>query len=262
MFFLTGILAGFISIFSAQPMFEVEHRLAVTGDAGNQSVKEPGIPISIRWFGHAAFGIATSDGTTIVMDPVNFKGYNFPESTTADIVTVSHEHIDHNAVEAVAGTPAVFHGTDKRSKAVNTIDTTIGEVRLYTVSSFHDPGPWSVNAIFVFEFDGIRLAHLGDLGLVLTDEQIEAIGEIDILMIPVGGQFTIAAPQADSIVSQLTVKRLVLPMHYRTEAFDAMPYTAEPFLEGKENVRRLDTTEFTVDLSTPASELEYVVLRY
>ncbi len=262
MCFLAGILAGLISVLSAQPMFEVERRLAVTSNASTQPVEELVAPVSVRWLGQASFRIITPGSTSIIIDPVDFKGYHFPEGITADIVTVSHEHIDHNSVEAVSGTPAVFRGTDSPCQMVNPIDTTIGGVRLYTVPSYHDPGRNRVNAIFVFEFDGIRLAHLGDLGLVLTDEQIEAIGEVDILMIPVGGQYTIAAPQADSIVSQLNVKRLVLPMHYKTEAFDVLPYTADPFLEGKENVRRLETNEFLVDPTRPASELEYVVMEY
>jgi L-ascorbate metabolism protein UlaG (beta-lactamase superfamily) len=222
--------------------------------------QEPGI--KIKWLGHASFQMTTSQGKTIITDPINFKGHHMPAGTTADIITVSHEHPDHNSVDAVGGTPVVLRGTDQNLSAVNDIDTTIGDVRLYTLSSYHDPGHFGHNAIFVFEFDGIRVAHLGDLGTVLTDDQADEIGEIDILMIPVGGQFTIASAEADTIVNHLNVKRLILPMHYRTEAFDAMPYTVEPFLEGKDNVKRVAGNEITLDPEASQPVREIVVLEY
>ena len=218
--------------------------------------------LKIKWLGHSSFQITTSGGTIIVTDPIEFKGYHMPPNLSADIVTVSHEHPDHNCVDAVSGTPVVFRGTDKRLRTVNEIETTVKDVRLYTVPSFHDPGHHGVNAIFVFECDGIRIAHLGDIGTVLTDDQITATGGIDILMIPVGGQFTIAAADADTIVNQLGVKRIVLPMHYKTEAFDDLPYSVEPFLAGKENIRRVDGSEFTVEIGAANGVREYIVLRY
>lgn len=215
--------------------------------------------IKIRWLGHASFLITTSRGTTVLTDPIDFKGYHMPEGTTSDIVTVSHEHIDHNCVDAVSGSPVIFHGTDKSCRNVNSIDTTIGDIRLYTVPSFHGPGHFRSNAIFVFEFDGIRMAHMGDIGTILSDDQIAAIGDIDILILPVGGYFTIAGEEADTIASQVNVKRLVLPMHFKTEAFDDMPYTVEPFLKGKENVRRVEGNELVVDLTRSSPGREYVV---
>ncbi|MFH2034918.1 MAG: MBL fold metallo-hydrolase [Candidatus Zixiibacteriota bacterium] len=218
--------------------------------------------IKIRWFGQSSFRITTSIGTTIVIDPVNFKGYHIPDGTTADFVTISHEHIDHNSVDALSGSPRVFRGTDKQCQIVNPIDTTIDGIRLYTVSSFHNPGHNRFNAIFVFEFDGIRMAHLGDIGTILADDQIKAIGEIDILMIPVGGQYTIAGPEADSIVNQLNVKRAIIPMHYKTKAFEDLPYTVEPFLKNKENIRRIDDNNFILKISQLPVRREYIVMQY
>lgn len=218
--------------------------------------------IKIRWLGHSSFLVTTSDGTTILTDPVDFKGYHIPPGTTADVVTVSHEHVDHNCIKAVSGSPIIFHGTDESCRNVNSIDTTIGDIRIYTEPSFHDPGHRGSNAIFIFEFNGIRMAHLGDIGTVLTNDQIDAIGEIDILMVPVGGQYTIAGAQADSIVNLLNVKHLVLPMHYKTEAFEDLPYGVEPFLKGKENVRRVDDSVLTFNQSELKAMREYVVMRY
>ncbi len=218
--------------------------------------------VTIRWLGQSCYLMTTSGGTRIVTDPVNFKGYHFPKGTEADIVTVSHEHIDHNSVEVVAGEPLIVRGTDKGCLEVNAIDKTIGDVRLYTVPSFHDPGMRRKNAIFVFEFDGIRLVHLGDIGTVLSEDQIKAIGKVDILMIPVGGQYTIDGAGADTIVKQLAVSRFVLPMHYKTEAFEDIPRTVDSFLEGKANVRRIDGNTFVFDAAVPATRMEYVVTGY
>ena len=124
----------------------------------------------------------------------------------------------------------------------------------------------SLNACIVYRRNArdtsIRIAHLGDIGTVLNNEQITAIGEIDILMIPVGGQFTIAAAEADTIVNQLKVRRIVLPMHYKTAAFDILPYSAEPFLAGKESIRCVEGSEFTVETGTANRAREYVVLSY
>lgn len=218
--------------------------------------------ITITWFGHACFLVTTSSGTEILIDPVVFKGYRVPDGVTADVVTVSHEHPDHNSVDAVSGNPVVLRGCDKRNRSVTEINRTIEDVKIYTVPSYHDPGGHGMNAVFVFEFDDIRLVHLGDIGTILTDAQIDAIGRVDVLMIPVGGLHTIGIAKADSIVDQLAVTSVVLPMHYKTEAFDSLPYTADSYVEGKRNVKRIAAGVFTLDVSAMPVKREYVVLDY
>lgn len=257
-----GVLAAVLSLYLAQPMSDLERKAGIDSNAWPKSAKETVARISIRWFGQSAFRVTTAGGTTFIIDPANFKGYAMPRGEAAAIVAVTHEHPDHNSVEVVSGSPVVLRGTDSQCQTVNRIDTTLGGVHIYTVPSFHDPGHNRRNAVFVFEFDGLRMAHLGDIGTVLTEEQVAAIGELDILMIPVGGKYTIAAPRADSIVNQLTVKRLVIPMHFKTEAFDGLPYTAEPFLEGKPTVVRVETSEISIDPTAVASDLQYVVMEY
>jgi len=227
-----------------------------------RSVQNANGSITIRWLGHASFRITTTNGTTIITDPIDFKGYHMPPDTRADIVTVSHEHPDHNCVHALADTSIVLRGTNSNLAEFYRFDTTIGDVKIYTVNSYHSPGRFGNNAIFVFEFDEIRLAHLGDMGTVLTEQQIAELGRIDVLMIPAGGQFTIAAAEADTIVGQLHIERLVLPMHYKTEAFDVLPYSADLFLKDKENVRTLETKELFLDLSESDAKRAYVVMRY
>lgn len=228
----------------------------------SQAASDSTAAIQIKWFGQSSFLVTTTHGTNILIDPANFKGYHFPDSISADIVTVSHEHVDHNHVQGVLGSPAVFRGTDEDCRQVTAIDTTIKGIHVYSVASFHNPGRNRLNAIFVYEFDGLRLVHLGDIGTILTDDQIRAVGKVDILMVPVGGQYTITAAEADTIVNQLDVKRVVIPMHYQTEAFPDLPYTVEPFLKGKENIRRVDDTYFVFEAGKSPAKREYVTLRY
>lgn len=218
--------------------------------------------VIIKWFGHSCFQIITSKGTQIIIDPVNFKGYHFPKGITPDIVTVSHNHIDHNSVDVVSGNPEVLKGTTSNIQKVISIDKKINDVRIYTVPSYHDLGKHGKNAIFVFEFDGIRVVHLGDLGTTLTDTQIKAIGKVDILMIPVGGQFTISIANADKVIAQLNVQSLVFPMHYKTKAFDSLPNTVDDFLKGKKNVERVSGNNFSFSLPDLSSKRRFIVLDY
>jgi len=218
--------------------------------------------VVIKWFGQSCFLIITTEKTKILIDPVEFKGYHLPKGIEPDIVTISHNHPDHNRVDVVDGNPMVLKGTTSNIQKVISIDKKINDVRIYTVPSYHDPGRHGMNAIFVFEFDGIRIAHLGDLGTTLSDNQIEVIGEVDILMIPVGGQFTISGTNADSVINQLKVHSLVFPMHYRTEAFKSLPYSADDFLKGKENVIKISGNIFIQNLLNIPQKRENIVLDY
>lgn len=218
--------------------------------------------IKIRWIGQACFLITTSDGTKILLDPMEAKDYRFPKGTSADIVTVSHNHFDHNQVNLVSGDPKVFYGCNPNTDEINLINTKVKGIQIYTVPSFHDPGHHGNNALFVFEVDGIRIAHLGDLGTTLTEKQIKDIGRIDILMIPVGGKYTIAGEDADEVIDQLHVQGYVIPMHFKTEAFDILPYTAEDFTDGKDNVTKISGNSFIIDLENMPEEREYIIMHY
>jgi L-ascorbate metabolism protein UlaG (beta-lactamase superfamily) len=205
--------------------------------------------MKIRWYGQSAFALEGL-ARTVVIDPFGDLGGTWPgmlrfayppiEGVEADLLLITHEHIDHNNAGAVVGSPAMV-----RSSA-GTFQTPIGEVR--AIASEHDPvagterGP---NTIFVFELDGLRTCHMGDFGQsALRPEQIEAIGEIEVLFVPVGGGATIDGRAAADVVSQLG-PAWVVPMHYRTEAVD--------FLDGPEDfldafpaaaVRRIDDSSF------------------
>lgn len=221
------------------------------------------VEVAINWYGQACFLIVTSQGTEIIVDPVAMGGYAVPKEITPDIVTVSHEHGDHNAVGSVSEDPVVIRGLTSEAKAYAEIDQQIKNVRIYTVATYHDKQQGNqrgLNAVFVFEFDGIRLAHLGDLGHLLTDEQVDGIGEVDILMIPVGGVATIDSDEANQVAAQLNPKMIVIPMHYRTDVVTFMPDTAEDFVADKENVQRVEGNRYVLDLDHPPETLEYVIL--
>ncbi len=217
--------------------------------------------VSIRYIGHSCFLITTSEGVQILTDPVEFKGYHFPKGIKPDIVTVSHNHVDHNRVDMIEGNPRIIYGCSSNKK-VETIDLVVKNVRIFTVPSYHDPGKHGVNAIFIFDFDGIRIVHLGDLGTVLSDDQISAIGNVDFLMIPVGGQFTITIPEANQVVEQLEIRRAVFPMHYKTEAFTDLPYSVDVFLQDKHNINRINGYEVKFDLKIKPSNTQIYVLDY
>lgn len=163
----------------------------------------------IEWLGHACFLITSGGGTRIVTDPFNEEvGYPLPR-VEADIVTVSHQHFDHNAVAVVGGRPRVVEGPgDHRPEGVS----------VRGVSTFHDQEEGrkrGTNTVFVITVDGLNVCHLGDLGHLLSPEQVRLIGPVDVLLVPVGGTYTIDAAEAAETVTALR-PRVVIPMHYKT----------------------------------------------
>ena len=160
--------------------------------------------------GHSCFKL-NGKSAIVVTDPYDQAtfGKAMPK-TKADIVTVSHSHHDHCAIDRVINSPFVVQGPGEYE---------IKGISIWGISSFHDKKMGSQrgkNTIYVYHLDTLRLCHLGDLGHKLDDSQIERIGELDILMIPVGGVYTIDAKEAVQVVSQLEPK-IVIPMHYKTK---------------------------------------------
>ncbi|HEV3093875.1 MAG TPA: MBL fold metallo-hydrolase [Solirubrobacteraceae bacterium] len=207
----------------------------------------------VEWFGQSAFAL-TGQQTKVFTDPfadlspLAGRGMRFEyppiRAEGVDLLLVTHEHLDHNGVEAISGDPATLRSTAGR------LDSPVGEV--VAIASEHDEragterGP---NTIFVFELDSVRVAHFGDFGQrELRDEQAQAIGQLDLLILPVGGGPTIGAAQAAAIAQRLA-PRWVVPMHYRTPRIDFLQ-DAEEFLGLMADVRRLQSSSFdTADLS-------------
>jgi L-ascorbate metabolism protein UlaG (beta-lactamase superfamily) len=204
--------------------------------------------MQIQWFGQSAFRLAAGD-TTVFIDPLGdvaalaARGglkLDYPpiEGIGADLLLVTHEHADHNGVDRIEGEPVVLRSTAGR------LESPIGEV--VAVASEHDDqagtkrGP---NTIFVFDLDGVRVAHFGDFGQsALRDEQAEAIGDVDLVFLPVGGSATIDAEQAAAVVQRVQ-PRWIVPMHYRTHRVDFLD-PPDAFLERMENVVRLGQPAF------------------
>lgn len=165
----------------------------------------------IKWLGHSCFKISSKNGVRIVTDPFDDNlGYRIP-SVETDIVTVSHGHYDHNFVDCLDGN---FEVIDKVG------DFNVKDIPIRGIHTFHDDEEGSKrgeNIVYTFVVDDIKVCHLGDLGHRLTPSQLEMIGDVDVLLIPVGGVYTIDAAQAAEVVKQLKPS-VVIPMHYRTKA--------------------------------------------
>lgn len=162
----------------------------------------------ITWYGHACFKIQSGD-RTLVVDPFAKKIGLTPPNIQADIVFVTHAHFDHSNTKAIKGDYFLVNGPGEYE---------IKGVKVRGISSFHDDEEGAkrgANTLYLIELEEIRVLHLGDLGqAALDDGQLEAIGGVDIAMVPVGGFFTIDAKQAVGIVNQLEPK-IVIPMHYK-----------------------------------------------
>lgn len=179
----------------------------------------------IRHIAHAEFLIETESGYRIVTDPYDETcGYPMPD-ISADAVLVSHQHFDHNAVHTIKGSPRVVD-----TESITTLEK---DIRVTALQAWHDDekgakrGP---TLLFLLEADGLRVVHLGDLGDDLDEGQKEKLFRPDILMIPVGGHFTIDAKKAAETAAALEA-RVILPMHYRTKCTETWPITpVEDFL--------------------------------
>ncbi|MEX0749321.1 MAG: MBL fold metallo-hydrolase [Dehalococcoidia bacterium] len=212
----------------------------------------------LQWFGQSMFLLTSPGGTTVLLDPFGEIGYTLPPPLNSDVATITHEHPDHSN-DALAGTATVLRGLTADGWA--DIDETIGDVNIRTVQTCHAASQGSErgrNAVFVFETGGLRIAHLGDLGHVLTDEQRTGIGQVDALMVPVGGGFTLDAAAATQVAGQLDAK-IAFPMHYQTERVTFLRDTAEPFLVGKTVERAGSTTIRLSAADLPAALTAYVL---
>jgi L-ascorbate metabolism protein UlaG (beta-lactamase superfamily) len=216
--------------------------------------------MKVRWLGHASFLISTGDGKRILTDPYTpgsydgAVGYGRIEDVV-DIAAVSHSHDDHCGTDELVGSPQIVKEPGEH---------TVMGITFTGVSTHHDRqggAERGENTIFAFEADGVRVCHLGDLGHVLSEEDVLSIGNVDLLLIPVGGHFTIDADEATRVVEQLK-PRLVIPMHYKTEALGFPIEGVDRFLQGKDRVRRVEGAELEVTRDNLPRETEIIVLQH
>lgn len=213
--------------------------------------------VTVTWMGHSMFLFSLNDSLKIVTDPFDETvGYPLPD-VSADVVLVSHKHFDHDNVRLIKGKPKVVDTTGQ---------TTIKGITFKGVASVHDDKDGTLrglNTVFVWELGGIRFAHLGDLGVMLSDEQIKEIGEIDVLFCPVGGFFTIDSATATRITETLKPK-VVFPMHYKTNVMgENFPISGvNDFLAGKKDVRKVGKNSITLKKENLPKETTIYVLNY
>jgi L-ascorbate metabolism protein UlaG (beta-lactamase superfamily) len=218
--------------------------------------------MEVEWYGQSAFRLTAGEGTVFIdpfgdMTALAGRGIEFDyppiEGVTAELVLVTHEHRDHNAVEAIAGEPAILRSTAGR------LQSPVGEV--LAVASEHDPaagterGP---NTIFAFDLGGVRVCHFGDFGQSqLREEQAAVLTGVDLLILPVGAGPTIGAQGAAEIARRLGA-RWVVPMHYRTARISFLE-PLDPFAELMPAVHRVDRPLFdTAEL--PAGDRQLLVV--
>jgi len=212
--------------------------------------------MEIKWFGQSCFELK-GDKATLVIDPFEDKiGLKLPK-LTADIVAVTHDHFDHNNVKAVSGDPFVI--TDPGEYEVKGISVS-------GIPTFHDEKGGQErgeNTVYIIEVDGIRICHLGDLGHNLSDAQADMVDGVDILLIPVGGEYTIDAKKASEVTEQIE-PRVVIPMHYQVQGLAGVKGLAkvDDFLSemGVKDINKKDLLKVKKD-KLPQDKTEVVVLK-
>ncbi len=199
--------------------------------------------MQIKYLGHSTFFIKSDENVSVLTDPYKPGAYGGaltygPITDLADLVVLSHDHEDHADIKGLPNQPPSVRAACRvRGLEFDMVDT------------FHDNeqgakrGP---NRVICFEMDEIRVCHLGDLGHILSDEQVQEIGNVDVLLIPVGGTFTIGPDEATDVVEQLK-PNIVIPMHYKTDkcAFPIEPI--DSFLKDKQHIRRATGSEVIIN---------------
>lgn len=219
--------------------------------------------MDISYLGHSCFKLRGKSGT-VVTDPFETKmvGFSMPK-VSADIVTVSHGHLDHNNIKAVEGTV--------RRPEPFVIDAP-GEYELLDISvfgypSFHDGkngAERGKNIIVTIIIDGLRIVHLGDLGHTLLDGEVDQLGSVDVLLVPAGGTFTINPKQASDIIGAIEPS-IVIPMHYKIDKHSVTNFAkllpVESFLKemGQEGIEPIE--KLTVTPTSLPEEMEIIILK-
>jgi L-ascorbate metabolism protein UlaG (beta-lactamase superfamily) len=225
-------------------------------------VVSSGSAVKVQWLGQSAFYITSKSGIHILTDPYKYHAFNGALqygaiTTPADIITISHNHDDHNGWEGILGNPVVIRTTGT---------FTVQNIIFSGITVFHDKEQGAnrgVNFVYSFTVDHVRFCHLGDLGHQLTRAQARDItqgGPIDVLFIPAGGKYTLDPTETESVINILK-PRLVIPMHYKTAKTNLPLQPIDNFLKDKKNIiTRFTSTIEVTDKSLPR-ELQITVLQ-
>ncbi|VTS02903.1 Putative Zn-dependent hydrolase of beta-lactamase fold protein OS=Clostridium sp. BNL1100 GN=Clo1100_3002 PE=4 SV=1: Lactamase_B_3 [Gemmata massiliana] len=233
--------------------------------------------IKIRWFGQSFFQIESAEGRKIAIDPHAIPAFG-RQSTTAEFILISHSHDDHALIDMVEKEKKedqfkegdILRGVVEPKPGKQewkTIDEKRGSIRVRTVATYHDTMNGmqrGKNSIWVIEMNGLVICHLGDLGHELSPEQVKAIGKVDVLMVPVGGIYTINGEQAQNVMKQLKPRLYTLPMHYGIVGYDELA-GPEEFLDGikKEDIKKFpETNEIVIPVNLKLDSPQIAILNW
>ncbi|MDY3553939.1 MBL fold metallo-hydrolase [Gemmata sp. JC717] len=263
-------------LFASAALLTALLSVALTAPPSRATGQEPKEKsIKIRWLGQSFFQIESAEGRLIAIDPHGIPAFGRPV-IPAEFVLVSHSHEDHALVEFVEAQKKdtklkeadIYRGvveTKPGKQEWKTYDEKRGSIRVRNVATYHDTVNGmqrGKNSIWIIEMNGLVLCHLGDLGHELTAEQVKAIGKVDVLMVPVGGIYTINGEQAQKVTEQIKPRLYALPMHYGVPGYEDLAGPDE-FLEGvkKERITRTpETNELVIPLDAKAEEYQIVLL--
>lgn len=232
------------------------HELEVVQGRFYRVAAAPAPQVTLEWMGHSTFQITSSQGTRILTDP--HGAFDLPRPTLPQhIVTTSHQHGPHNSVHMAPGTPVILHGLTPGGDNWQKVSTTIRDVSVYVVPAFHDKSQGmqrGKNAVFVFRVDDICIAHLGDLGHILTPDQLKMMGKIDILLVPIAGGFYTVTPSEARELVKLVNPKVVIPMHFWWEQ------AVQEFVQGMTRVKTLNRPVLKIAKAELPPPTEVVVL--
>jgi L-ascorbate metabolism protein UlaG (beta-lactamase superfamily) len=233
----------------------------------------------VEWYGHSCFLLTLENGAKILIDPYDTTRVPYPPPRDrVEVIFSTHDHFDHNNVNLVPariilradGSEAKFFGktggTVQQTDGSTVVDLNGKILKAITVPSFHDErkgGQRGANGMLRFTLEDVTFAHLGDIGTMLTPEQIQALKPVDVLIIPVGGYYTIDADTAQQIVAALE-PRIVIPMHYNTDRLgESWPIeTADKFLAKFTRVQQNPGSTLTLRADQLPDSLTVEALRY
>lgn len=208
--------------------------------------------VTLRWYGQSFFVLESTKGTRVAFDPHAIEAFGRHE-VTADLILMSHLHDDHTQIGVISNNAKAkaVQGLRLKGKTADWLpaDFTFKDVHVRSVGAYHDNVEGMArgkNTIFVVEVDGLRFVHLGDLGHVLSSKDVQKIGPVDVLMLPIGGVYTINGSEAKKVVEQLKPKRFIVPMHYGVKGYDDL-LPADEFLEDQARVKRLEDNKLVID---------------
>lgn len=221
--------------------------------------------VTLRWYGQSFFVLESSKGTKVAFDPHAIEAFG-RHDVTADVILMSHLHDDHTQIGVISNSAKAKAVQGLRQKGRTTdwvpADFTFKDVHVRSVGTYHDTVEGmqrGKNMVFIVEVDGLRVVHLGDLGHVLSPKDVQKIGPVDVLLIPVGGVYTINGSEAKKVVEQLKPKRFIFPMHYGVKGYeDLLP--ADEFLEDQANVKRLEDNKLVIDPAAKTSAPTVILL--